>query len=119
EVMLGDQIAAGYWRTIRARRFETAMLDNQVRSRKRLHGLGPEPDAAHDDEACAVALCAEPESTFRNYFRYDASIERQYFRSVEALRRMQNDRIRNQERQQRLARQERAALQQVYSDAHP
>src|SRR5262245_48381999 len=29
EKMLVDQIAAGYWRTIRARRFETAMFDNQ------------------------------------------------------------------------------------------
>jgi hypothetical protein len=38
ELMLVDQVAAGYWRTIRARRFETAMFDNQLRTRKRENG---------------------------------------------------------------------------------
>jgi hypothetical protein len=119
ELMLVDQIAAGYWRTIRARRFETAMLDNHVRSRKQLHGLNPQPDPAHDDEACAVVLGTEPEESFKNYFRYDASIERQYFRAVEALRKMQNDRIRNTERLQRLAEREREIHRQVIADAGP
>ena len=43
ELMLVDQIAVGYWRTIRARRFETAMFDNHLRTKKRTHGKDPAP----------------------------------------------------------------------------
>src|SRR5215207_2430552 len=61
ELMLVDQIAAGYWRTIRARRFETAMFDDQTRNKKRRHGISLEPNAGHDDRACAAFLQeAEP-----------------------------------------------------------
>src|SRR5688572_28414035 len=63
ELMLVDQIAAGYWRTIRARRFETAMFDNQLRTRKRMHEKDQSPDPERDDEGCAVFLQVEsPES---------------------------------------------------------
>jgi hypothetical protein len=51
----------------------------------------------------------------KNYFRYDASNERQYFRSIEAVRKRQNDRIRNQ----RLAEQQREIEQQVIAEAAP
>jgi Carboxypeptidase regulatory-like domain len=96
EFMLVDQIAAGYWRTIRARRFETAMFDNQVRTYKRKHGKNQKPDPAHDDEACAVMLqCEDPES-FTNYFRYDATISRDYYRAIQTLERVQNARRRQE-----------------------
>ena len=60
--MLVDQIAAGYWRTIRARRFETAMFDNHLRTKKLAHGKDPGPNE-RDDEGCAVILqVTDPEA---------------------------------------------------------
>lgn len=119
ELMLVDQIAVGYWRTIRSRRFETAMFDNQVRTRKAAHGLSSTPDPARDDEACVVVLCTAPEGTFQNYFRYDGTIERQYYRAMEALRRLQNDRVRNQDRMKRLVERDRELMKQVIAEADP
>ena len=56
ELMLVDQIAVGYWRTIRARRFETAMFDNQLRTKKRELAMDKKPDPARDDEGYAIVL---------------------------------------------------------------
>ncbi len=47
ELMLIDQIVSGYWRTIRARRFETAMFDNQIRTRKIVNGIDVAPNPRH------------------------------------------------------------------------
>jgi hypothetical protein len=103
ELMLVDQIAAGYWRTIRARRFETAMFDNQLRARKREAGKDDSPNPATDDEGCVVMLQVETENTLRNYFRYDGAISRDYFRAVNALERMQANRRREEDREERQA----------------
>ena len=62
EFMLVDQIAAGYWRTIRARRFETAMFDNQLRTKKLAHGKDQSPNS-RDDEGCAVISRSDPENS--------------------------------------------------------
>ncbi len=66
EFMLVDQIVAGYWRAIRARRFETAMFDNQIRTRKIVNGINPASNPDHDDEACAVILQIESPESMRN-----------------------------------------------------
>jgi hypothetical protein len=94
EKMLVDQIAAGYWRTIRARRFETAMFDNQIRTLKRRHEVDQAPDPYHDDTACAVILQVESPQSMSNYFRYDSAIARDYFRAIATLERAQNARKR-------------------------
>jgi hypothetical protein len=39
--MLVDQIAAGYWRTARARAYERALLMGQINTRKIDNGLKP------------------------------------------------------------------------------
>jgi hypothetical protein len=100
ETMLVDQIAVGYWRTIRARRFETAMFDNHLRNKKRIHGkdLGPND---RDDEGCAVILQVTDPKDLQNYFRYDATISRDYYRAIAALEKMQTARRREEARQQR------------------
>ena len=65
ELMLVDQIAAGYWRTIRARRFETAMFDNQLRAKKHEYDMDPRPNS-RDDEGCAVILQIESPESLKN-----------------------------------------------------
>ena len=100
ELMLVDQVAAGYWRTMRARAYEREMLTGQVRARKLDHGLSPVPNCNSDDLATAVVLVKQDPASFENYFRYDASIERSYYRAITALERLQARRVR-QERQNR------------------
>ena len=101
ELMLVDQIAAGYWRTIRARRFETEMFDNRLRTRKRELGMDQKPDAAKDDEGYAVMLQITGPEELQNYFRYDATISRDYYRAIATLEKMQAARRREEERQHR------------------
>ena len=78
EEMLVDQIAAGWWRTMRARAHEQAMLNVHVETLKAENNVSLYPDPEKDDTAVAVVFCQEPENAFNNYFRYEASIERQY-----------------------------------------
>jgi hypothetical protein len=96
EIMLVDQIAAGYWRTMRARAHESAMINVHVDTLKRLNNVSPHPDPAKDDTAGAIVLATEPEQTFNNYFRYDASIERQYYRAINTLEKLQARRVREE-----------------------
>jgi hypothetical protein len=101
ELMLVDQIAAGYWRTARARAYERDMLAGQVATRKLDNGLSPAPDPDRDDYAGAVVLTKEPKASFDNYFRYDASIERALYRAINALEKIQSRRIREERLSQR------------------
>jgi hypothetical protein len=96
EKMLVDQIASGYWRTIRARRFETAMFDNQIRTFKKRHEVDQAPDPRHDDTACAVILQVESPESMRNYFRYDSAIARDFYHAIDALERAQAARKRSE-----------------------
>ena len=98
ELMLVDQIAAGYWRTIRARRFETEMFDNRLRTRKRELGMDQKPDTAKDDEGYAVMLQVTDPEELKNYFRYDATISRDYYRAIATLEKMQAARRRRPDR---------------------
>jgi hypothetical protein len=102
ELMLVDQIAVGYWRTIRARRFETAMFDNHLRNKKRVHGKDQSPND-RDDEGCAVILQVTDPKDLQNYFRYDATISRDYYRAIATLEKMQAARRREEGRQERKA----------------
>ena len=105
EMMLVDQIAVGYWRTIRARRFETAMFDNHLRTKKRTHGKDTGPNE-RDDEGCAVILQVTDPEQLKNYFRYDATISRDYYRAIATLEKMQAARRREEDRQERKASEE-------------
>jgi hypothetical protein len=94
EMMLVDQVAAGHWRTLRARRYEKAMLDLEIKTLKRIEAIDEAPDPEHDDEAAVAALCSNDESQYKNYFRYDGSISRDYYRAIGALERIQARRAR-------------------------
>lgn len=120
ETMLVDQIAAGYWRTIRARRFETGMLSDAARTYKHNHGQDEEPNAGHDDSVCAVWMIETPEKALKNYFRYDGSIERQYYRAMAALDRVQAARFRRQDKEeQKLAKMLAEAPADTFAEISP
>ena len=119
ELMLVDQIAAGYWRTIRARRFETAMFDNQLRTHKRAAGMNQCPDPAKDDEGCAVILQVESPESLKNYFRYDGAISRDYYRAIQSLERMQASRRREEDRRERKAREQARELDRIVNHPDP
>ena len=119
ELMLVDQIACGYWRTIRARRFEVSMFDINLRARKEQLGTNENPNAAIDDKGCSVIMQCESENDFKNYFRYDASISRDYYRAINTLEKMQAARRREEDRQERKARQEAKELERIVNNPDP
>jgi hypothetical protein len=101
ELMLVDQIAAGYWRTIRARRFETALFDEQIVAKKRYHRKDLAPNAGQDDRVAAAVLQEIEPKELDNYFRYDGTISRDYYRAINTLEKMQAARRREEDRQER------------------
>jgi hypothetical protein len=117
ELMLVDQIAAGYWRTIRARRFETALFDEQIVAKKRYHRKDLEPNAGHDDRVAAAVLQEIEPKELDNYFRYDATISRDYYRAINTLEKMQAARRREEDRQER--KREKAARELDRILKHP
>ena len=99
ELLLVDQIAAGYWRIMRSRRFEVAMFDNRLRTSKREFGMDKNPDPKKDDEGYAVMLQVTDPGELRNYFRYDATVTRDYYRAIATLEKMQTARRREEHRE--------------------
>ena len=96
ELMLVDQIAAGYWRTMRARAYETEMLNLHVEAKKCTYEMGTSPQGRRDDQAAIVVFDAESNDRFQNYFRYDGLIERAYYRALSMLERTQARRFREE-----------------------
>jgi hypothetical protein len=75
EEIVVQQIAANYWRLLRARRIEAGMYDSVLCE-------------AADETAAFLAN----EKQFDNIRRYATSIENAYHRAIEQLRRLQRDR---------------------------
>lgn len=96
EELLVDLITNSYWRLLRARRVETATMKLGIEALKKRHGLDPAPDRTDDD--ALAAFFTDEHDTMRKQERYHGTIERAYFRAVETLRKVQNDRIREERR---------------------
>jgi hypothetical protein len=96
EEMLVDVLANSYWRLLRARRVETSTMKLGIQALKQRNGLNPAP-STKDDDALAVFF-ADDNDNMRNQERYHGTIERSYFRAVETLRKVQNDRLRGERR---------------------
>jgi hypothetical protein len=88
EHTLVEEIAASGWRLLRARRFETAVL-------KKILG-----DSADQAAAFAEAFLEKPKELDRLQ-RYVTTIERAYFRALNKLEKLQNER-REKERSENL-----------------
>ncbi len=90
EHMLVEMIAVNYWRLLRARRVEVASFDLNIQTLKRRNGMS-QVSSPDDDNALAVAFVNE-QNVFRNIERYTEATERAYYRAIDTLRRLQNDR---------------------------
>jgi hypothetical protein len=69
-------------------------MDLHIRAYKGRHGVSAIP-SIDDDSGIATAF-ADPNNGLDAILRYQTTVERAYFRSVEALRKMQNDRHRRE-----------------------
>jgi hypothetical protein len=99
ECMLVDQLASAWWRTIRARQYETDLMNMQVENVKRRNARKKKVHNQESDrKALVVALTVEPHDDFKTFFRYDATIERQFYRALNALEKLQAARLRLEER---------------------
>jgi hypothetical protein len=93
ECMLVDQLASAWWRTIRARQYETDLMNMQVENVKRRNARKKKVHNQESDrKALVVALTVEPHDDFKTFFRYDATIERQFYRALNQLERIQKER---------------------------
>jgi hypothetical protein len=88
EADLVDQIAANYWRLLRAQRVETELFESAM------HPKAPRRSSRETmeiHEPFAQAFCNHMQH-FETLRRYTASIERAYYRSLETLRKFQSSR---------------------------
>jgi hypothetical protein len=84
ERTLVEELAASSWRLLRARRFETAVLNKLI------------GDAADPEAAFAAMFLEEKPKELDRLQRYVTSIERAYYRALNKLAALQKERKENQ-----------------------
>ena len=86
-----EQLANSAWRLLRVRSVETAMWSHYIKRLRENEGK-PEPPTTVEDTHVALAgvLCTVEDRNLNNYFRYDRSIERAYYRAIQQLERTQS-----------------------------
>jgi hypothetical protein len=94
EASLVETIANSYWRLLRARRVETAALDMGIRGLKKRHNASLAP--IKDDDQSLVVVLNDNEDPMLNVERHQTKIERCYFKAIDTLRKVQNDRRREE-----------------------
>jgi hypothetical protein len=94
EAALVETVANSYWRLLRIRRVETATITLGVRGLKKRNNVSIEP--RHDDDMAVAVLLNDRDDTLRNIERHQTRIERCYFQSLETLRKIQKDRLREE-----------------------
>jgi hypothetical protein len=89
EDMLVQQIAEHYWRLIRVRNMETASLEGALKSVAEKFGINPaETDDLVRGSNLAITM-SKSEGIFSKLHRYEAAIERSYYRAIHELQKLQ------------------------------
>jgi hypothetical protein len=90
------RLAQAHWRGLRSRAVETAMLNTsanlQRRDARRIVENCPENLNPH--EAIGVGFMIMPAERWQMYFRYDATISREFFKTLDTLTKLQRARQR-------------------------
>jgi hypothetical protein len=94
EAALVETVANSYWRLLRIRRVETAVIDMGIRGLKKKYDASLEP-RFDDDQAMAVVLNDDEDPLLR-VERHQTRIERCYFQAIETLRKVQKERLREE-----------------------
>ena len=94
EDALVARLAQTHWRGLRSRRVETGMLDITAASQRDLARQVVEDCSEHLDphKAIGVALMTAPSDQWHNWLRYDTTISRDFFRTLDTLTRLQHAR---------------------------
>ena len=90
------RLAQAHWRSLRSRRVETGILDITATTERALARKIVEdcPEHLSPHNAIAVGPMKNPEERWRMYLRYDGAISRDFFRTLDALTRLQRVRQR-------------------------
>lgn len=84
------RLAQTHWRGLRSRRVETGMLDITAASQRDLARQVVEDCSEHLDphKAIGVAFMTAPPDQWHNWLRYDTTISRDFFRTLDTLTRL-------------------------------
>src|SRR3954451_18752567 len=101
EQMLVHNIASAYLRIQRSSRFEAALMNGHILMVKGKYGKSLEPRS--DDDMGAILAMADGnlENAFMLLDRYEKRAQSAYYKGIEMLRKLQNDRKREPVRQMR------------------
>jgi hypothetical protein len=90
------RLAQAHWRSLRSRRVETGILGitaNAQRDNVRRHVENcPDPHTLNPHEAIAVAFMTMPAEHWQMYLRYDTTVSRDFFKTLDALTKLQRTR---------------------------
>ena len=88
------RLAQAHWRSLRSRRVETAVLHVTANAQRNQARELVEncPEHLNPHEAIAVAFMAMPADHWQKYLRYDTTISRDFFKTLEALQKLQRTR---------------------------
>ena len=94
EDALVARLAQTHWRGLRSRRVETGMLDITAASQRDLARQVVEDCSGHLDphKAIGVAFMTAPPDQWHTWLRYDTTISRDFFRTLDMLTRLQHAR---------------------------
>jgi hypothetical protein len=85
------RLAQAHWRSQRARRIETGMLSVSANMHRNLARETVEncPENLNPHEAIGVGFLLMPPEKWQTYLRYDAAISREFFKTLDALTKLQ------------------------------
>jgi hypothetical protein len=91
------RLAQAHWRSLRSRRVETGILNITAANERALARNIVEdcPEHLSPHNGIAVGFMINPAERWQMYLRYDTTISREFFRTLEALTRLQKGRQRN------------------------
>ena len=88
------RLAHAHWRSLRSRRVETGILNiTAATERARASEIVEDcPEHLNPHNAIAVAFMTRPPDQWHSYLRYDTTIARDFFRTLDALTKLQRAR---------------------------